>query len=91
MTITKNTTTYAHDGNIHECPFCHVLHDNTDQFKMWCEEHEDKKAIWEKRARTEPKTWTWAWACPGCEYCEHEKEALAISDTSDDHIVRGEQ
>jgi hypothetical protein len=53
---------------IHECPFCHVLHENFDDREEWCRPHRAKRTLSNQRPRN-IADWAWDWACPGCEIC----------------------
>lgn len=58
---------------IHECPFCHAIHERVDQFSQWCDEHIELKALWERRKRPSKEDQALGlepWVCQGCEKCE---------------------
>lgn len=52
---------------IQECPFCHVLHENKDQFNEWCEDHRELYGLFLRRNRTATE---YPWQCPGCPQCK---------------------
>jgi hypothetical protein len=53
---------------LHECPFCHVIHENFAEREEWCKEHRAKRRLFNERPR-DIIDWSWDWACPGCEAC----------------------
>lgn len=59
---------YQRHMYIHECPFCHVVHEKFDSISEWCEDHADLKLVWARRKS--PDKDDGPWACQGCEKCE---------------------
>ena len=68
-----NWTGHSLATYLHECPYCHVIHEGNDQLATWCREHVDKKKLYDRRNRDDRRAWKWDWACPGCEQCEEER------------------
>ncbi len=57
---------------LQQCPYCHVIHENKVEAQIWCEEHADKKSLWDNR-KSARVVWN-SWACPGCPQCEEETQ-----------------
>lgn len=58
---------------IHQCPFCHTIHQNQNQVNEWCPEHTDRFWQYQRRGR-EKNNWDYSWLCPGCDKCEEQRD-----------------
>ena len=54
---------------IQECPYCHAIHETRSQHDEWCEEHQDRKQMWQRRKSPAKDDVPGAWECGGCDKC----------------------